>query len=344
MSRRVALVAFLSLAALAAGAVYYAARVDPDTLASGADPSRLPVLADSVPALDAAKGWLNSRPLTPDDLAGKVVVYDFWTYSCVNCVRTLPHLRAWYERYADDGLVIVGVHSPEFEFERDHANVADAVDDLDVTWPVAFDDDMVIWAQFENRYWPAKYVTDRQGRLRFSHFGEGAYERTEDVIRSLLGVPDDAPRAAVGGDDGGAASADQTPELYLGDRRGRLAGSQELELGSHDFTRPDDIAVDEVALDGRWEVTDEYVESGARGATIVLHYRGSEVNLVMDAAEAGTSAVDVEVRLDGDRVDTVTVDGPRLYRLVSGGPAGEHVLEVEAVGAGVRAYAFTFGT
>ena len=174
-----------------------------------------------------AKGWLNSPPLSAGDLAGKVVVYDFWTYSCVNCVRTLPYLRSWHDRYRDDGLVIVGVHSPEFDFEKDHGNVEQAVSRLKVTWPVALDDDMAIWDDFDNRYWPAKWITDRQGRIRYFHAGEGNYAETENVIRTLLGV--DASRRPGPHDPKEPRPAPDevvqniTQETYLGTERGSVA-------------------------------------------------------------------------------------------------------------------------
>ena len=153
------------------------------------------------PALEA-KGWINSPPLTPSALTGKVVLYDIWTYSCINCVRTFPYVRAWYDRYRADGLVVVGVHSPEFDFEKVHGNVEDAVKRLNVTWPVALDDDLTIWNAFDNQYWPADYVADRTGELRYSHFGEGDYTNTENVLRTLLGVAPSSPRATAGDEAG----------------------------------------------------------------------------------------------------------------------------------------------
>jgi thiol-disulfide isomerase/thioredoxin len=329
--RRPHLVAGAAVVAIAVAAVVYASRVEPadvsgvGTIESASD---LPVLAESVPGAAAAVAWLNTDPLGDDDLDRKVVVYDFWTYSCVNCVRTIPWLRSWYERYRADGLEIVGVHSPEFRFERDHDNVARAVDDLDVTWPVALDDGMVVWNQFRNRYWPAKYVTDREGRLRFVHYGEGAYDETERVLRVLLGVDPTSPLATPPGEDVPTAAAGQTPETYLGARRGG----------------------DEwVTLDGAWHVDDEYVEATAPGDAIVLRYRAGEVNLVV-----GNGPGELTVSLDGGPPRRVPIDGDDLYRLVDGddgrtddgrtdnGTDDEHELRVE-LDVGLRAYAFTFG-
>jgi thiol-disulfide isomerase/thioredoxin len=331
--RRYAVVA-LVLAGLAVVAVLVASGTNPTRVAGHVDVDNLPV-GPKAPTLEA-EGWLNSPPLGPADLTGKVVVYDFWTYSCVNCVRTLPYLRSWYQRYAGDGLVIVGVHSPEFEFEKSHTNVTNAVRRLDVTWPVAFDDDMKIWNAFGNRYWPAKYVTDRTGRLRYLHFGEGAYDEVENVLRKLLGVKPGAPRAAPHPERGTAHVATNiTPETYLGTERG-----------------PGDARVV-----GAWTSDREKVLADASGASIELSYRAREVNLVMSPAPAGP--VDMLVELDGKplpppyrtsqtRVDDagrtlVRVDAPDLFRLVLGPAVESHTLRLTAQGPGLQAFAFTFG-
>ncbi len=346
MTRRTALALFAAVAALAVAAVLVAVRYDPEELVPAVDPTNLDVLARDVPGLGAAAGWLNGPPLGPDDLAGKVVVYDFWTYSCVNCVRTLPHLRAWWDRYREDGLVIVGVHSPEFEFERDHANVERAVRDLRVEWPVALDDDMHIWRAFANRYWPAKYVADRDGQLRYVHFGEGRYDETEDVLRALLGVDEGSPRAG-DPDEEPPPSDEVTRETYLGSLRGRTASPEGTrDNGDRTFTAPD-AALDpgEWALVGEWRVTDEYIEALAPGAVLELRYIAGEVNLVLDTAGG---PVDVGVRVDDEPKppggeSTVTVDHADLYGLVSDGPPGPHTLRLVAAQPGLRAYAFTFG-
>lgn len=346
------LVAAVALVALAVGAVAVAARVDPGELAGRVDPQDLPV-GEPVPALHV-EGWLNSPSLGAADLVGRVVVYDFWTYSCVNCVRTLPHLRAWWDRYRDDGLVIVGVHSPEFDFERDHTNVAGAVERLGVTWPVALDDHHAAFDAFDNHWWPAKYVADRDGRLRYRHIGEGAYDETEDVLRELLGVDPSSPRAAgPGGADPAPPTEVITPETYLGTSRGRAGAT----FGERDYPDPGELGVDEVALAGRWAADAERVRSLEPGASIVLRYRAAEVNLVL--AADGDGPVDVTVEVDGrpvpadwrpdgvaaapDGSTAVTVTVPDLYRLVRSPEVGEHTIRLTAQGAGVSAFAFTFG-
>jgi thiol-disulfide isomerase/thioredoxin len=354
-SRRIYLLVAVALTVAAAAAVFIASSADPRDLASRADVSNLPV-GPKPPGLDAAEGWINSDPLSKADLRDKVVVYDFWTYSCVNCVRTLPHLEAWYDRYADDGLVIVGVHSPEFEFEKDHGNVRDAVARLAVNYPVALDDNMAIWNQFSNQYWPAKYIADRNGHLRYLHFGEGAYGETESVIRKLLGIPKSAPRAASVGDDSEQTDGfvSITPETYLGILRGTAAQEGVVTYPVVSGAP----ALDEVRLAGTWNAGDEQVTSEDAGAAIVLRYRAREVNLVLGTA-SGTP-VDVMIEIDGrplnesertaqtmvdaDGSTFVRVSASDLYRLVLSPAVEEHTIRLTARGAGLEAFAFTFGS
>lgn len=333
-------------------AVLVAIRTDPSTTFAAVDPENLPV-APPVPEL-AATGWINSAPLTSDVLVGKVVLYDFWTYSCVNCVRTIPHLRSWHERYRDDGLVVVGVHTPEFAFEKDRGNVEGAMARLGVTWPVALDEERNIWNAFRNQGWPSKYVTDRTGALRYLHFGEGRYTETEDVLRHLLDVPDDAPRAERPSRGGGDEPdyGDVTAETHLGTLRGTVA----LD-GSHDYddaAGPPDLG--DVRFAGVWEGDRERVQAGEAGATMSLAYRAREVNVVMAARDG---RVDVVVELDGYpvpkalRTSQTQVDGQGrtfvrvveddLYRLVAGESVGRHVIRLTPQAAGLAAYAFTFG-
>jgi thiol-disulfide isomerase/thioredoxin len=368
VTRRLYIVAFVAVAAMAVGAVWFAANVDPNRV-SGQGPVNsagdLPVLADSVPSLDASQGWLNSAPLTQADLRGKVVVYDFWTYSCINCVRTIPYVRTWYDRYKADGLVVVGVHTPEFDFEKNHDNVRRAVQQLGVDWPVAFDDDMTIWNQFSNNYWPAKYVVDREGKLRFVHFGEGDYTTNEDVIRVLLGVPAGAPRAGTAVNPAPDAAKDQTQETYLGPFRGlafRQFGSPEpLTEGDASFTIPSPPPDEKFALGGRWKVSSEYVESDDAQGELVLRYHAVEVDLVAAGPGTGTARAPtaVVVELDGAPVPdasrppgmtldaqgrtVLTVGAADLFRVVIHGPPGRHTLSLRPQSAGVQLFSFTFG-
>ena len=347
----------LALAVFAGAAVVVASGSSPTKVSGSVDVAHLPV-GPTTPGLGEARGWINSAPLKASDLSGKVVVYDFWTYSCVNCVRTLPYLRAWYARYARDGLVVIGVHSPEFDFEKDHANVRAAVKRLRVDYPVALDDDMAIWNAFGNQYWPEKYVTDRQGRLRYQHIGEGGYRETEDVLRELLGVSKSAPRARPidEGRSGQPPASNQpiTAETYLGGPQGSAGASPGTqvypEIGSA-------LAPGEVHLVGSWAADTEKVTDTRLGASIVLGYQAREVNLVM--ATASGQPISVVVELDGrplpaaartsqtmvDASDNtfVQVTSPDLYRLVLGPAVEAHTLRLTAQSPGLEAFAFTFG-
>lgn len=347
-----------ALVLISVGAVLVAARTDPDRLAGRpTDPHNLPVGKAAGP-LDGASGWINTPPLAPGDLAGKVVVYDFWTYSCVNCVRTLPYLRAWHERYAPDGLVIVGVHSPEFDFEHVRANVEAAVRRLGVTWPVAIDNEKTIWDTFHTAYWPEKYVADRDGKIRYHHIGEGGYRETEDILRSLLGVDPASPRAgsSTSGDDSDppAPAGDRiTPETYLGTARG-TAGARR---GLITYPEPGSLAPGEARLAGPWGAEEEKVTAAAAGASIVLAYRAGEVNLVMTPPFGGAADMGVEVDgrplppelrtedtvVDGAGATSVHVDHAGLYRLVLGPEVADHTLRLTARQPEVAAFAFTFG-
>lgn len=339
MQRRTALITAAILVVVAAVAVFVAAATNPSTIGGTAEVRSLSDLnvikRGPQPSLAIGQGFLNTKPLKDADLENKVVIYDFWTYSCVNCVRTLPYLESWHERYAKDGLVLVGVHSPEFEFEKDHGNVRDAVKRLGVTYPVVFDDDMDIWNAFNNQYWPAKYVTDRTGDVRYVHFGEGEYKQTEDVIRLLLGVDKSSPRAQDPKQPETARTGVLTPETYLGTLRG---------------------GVDRVKQEGRWIDAEEYIESKDAHENLDLTYSAGEVNLVMARTRKNPTYAVIE--LDGkpvpekyrgadiveeDGQTIVRIDASDLYKLIADGPEGEHVLRVHPGGAGVQLYAFTFG-
>jgi thiol-disulfide isomerase/thioredoxin len=351
-ARRTYLWAAIGLVVLSVTAIWIAAQAEPSKTI--ADVKNLPV-GPPAPELHA-KGWINSPALTSKDLAGKVVVYDFWTYSCVNCVRTLPSVRAWYDRYQKDGLVVVGVHSPEFDFEKDHGNVQNAVARLKVTWPVALDDDMAIWGDFNNRYWPAKWITDRQGRIRYFHPGEGNYDETESVIRTLLGVSPSSPKA----DDPKQPKQppDQvaqtiTQETYLGTDRGSVAqGGQK----AYSF---DKLELHQPALAGTWEAEPQLIRSVSPQASLYLEYLAREANLVMATGLPGGAPIDVTIELDGKPVpegyrtaDTrVDPDGTTyfhvaasdLYRLVLGPRVEQHTVRLIPRTPGLEAFAYTFG-
>ena len=355
-SRRWYAVAAVALVLAAVIGVVVASQSNPSSLAGTVDVNHLPV-GPTPPALVDAKGWLNTAPLTPADLRGKVVLYDFWTYSCVNCVRSIPHLRAWYDRYRADGLVVVGVHSPEFDFEKDHGNVTAAAQRLHVDYPVALDDNMDIWNAFGTQYWPEKWIADRQGHLRFQDVGEGAYTDTENVLRKLLGVAASAPRAgqpnAAGFGQPPSSSQHVTAETYLGLDHG-VAGAQPGLATYRDVgALPNGVA----RLVGRWNASAQQVEAAGPGAAIVLGERARSVNLVMATVSGGP--VKVVVQLDGkpvppaDRTSATQVDGrgqtflsvstPDVYRVVLGPRVEDHTVRLIAPAPGLQAFAFTFG-
>jgi len=295
--------------------------------------------------LDRARVWLNSEPLTADGLRGRVVLVDFWTYSCVNWLRTLPYVRAWAERYADRGLVVVGVHAPEFGFEHDLDNVRRAAAELDVGYPVVIDNDFAIWRSFGNRYWPAVYLVDRDGRVRFRHFGEEAYDETERAIQELLGVGDGLVRVDAAGL---AAAADSdtlgSPETYVGDARGERRVD----------ARADRLALNAWALEGRWTVDEESAVLDAAAGSIAYRFEGRDLNLVL-APAGGGGAVRFAVLLDGeppgddhgldiDEAGEGVVAEPRMYQLVrQRGPVRPRTFEIRFLDPGARAYVFTFG-
>jgi thiol-disulfide isomerase/thioredoxin len=295
--------------------------------------------------LDRAPVWLNSEPLTAEGLRGRVVLVDFWTYSCVNWLRTLPYVRAWHERYRDRGLVVVGVHAPEFGFEHDLANVRRAVRELGVGYPVVIDNDFTIWRSFENRYWPALYLVDRAGRVRFHHFGEGAYEEIERAIQELLGVDGETVRVDAGGL---AEAADwdtlRSPETYVGHARSERRSD----------SRADGLALNDWALAGDWSVSEEAAVLEAAVGSIAYRFQARDLNLVL-APHASGAPVRFAVLLDGqppgdahgldiDESGEGAVSEPRMYQLVrQRGGVAQRDFEITFLDPGVRAYVFTFG-
>jgi thiol-disulfide isomerase/thioredoxin len=300
-----------AVVAVAVGAVIFAA--NSSVKAPPVDVKHLSKYG-AAPALHA-EGWINSPPLTPAKLSGKVVLYDFWTYSCINCQRTIPYLRSWFDRYRADGLVIVGVHTPEFDFEKVHKNVEAAAKRLDVTWPIALDDNERIWNAFENYSWPADYFADRTGQIRYKHIGEGDYSEAENVIRKLLGVPASAPRASAVTHGDRASGPDINPETYLGTLRNSEQQWRTIHAGTYDYSASGtgSLTFPGVALIGRWTGTSEYIRSESTAASILLRLHAREVNLVM--ATTTGKPIDAVVELDGhpipvaDRGASVHEDG-----------------------------------
>jgi thiol-disulfide isomerase/thioredoxin len=291
------------------------------------------------PEFAGIAAWLNSRPLTLADLRGKVVVLDFWTYSCINCLRTLPYVKRWYDAYAGAGLVVVGVHTPEFAFESVRANVERSVRKFGITYPVALDNDYATWDAWGNRYWPAKYFIDRRGRVRFAHFGEGRYGESEAVIRTLLGEPE-LPRPVSPSVEAERPEGIETPETYLGyDRLARLVGPRVKRDREAQYRFPAALPRNAVAFAGEWNVGAERIVAGDH-ARLRLRYHARKVHLVL-GVNGGVEKVDVYVDSRYARRVVVSEDG--LHTLVSSrGRAAEHLLELR-VSPGTQAYAFTFG-
>jgi len=332
--------------------------------AAGSVPGEPLPVEGTLPSLAGATGWLNSPPLDAQALRGKVVLVDFWTYSCINCLRAMPYVREWAERYRDHGLVVIGVHAPEFAFERNLANVQRAVKDLKVTYPVAIDNDFAIWRGFNNKYWPAHYFIDAQGRIRAHHFGEGNYAQSEQIIRQLLReagntLPgDDAPVAMAL--DGVARQADmdnlKSPETYLGHARAEnfaSPGGQRKEQPA-DYTVPATLQHNQWALAGRWTVGNEDARLEAPGGRIAFRFHARDLHLVLAPGEDGRP-VRFRVRIDGQPPGAAAggdvsadgggrVDENRLYQLIrQSGAVQERTFEIEFLDPGVHAYAFTFG-
>jgi cytochrome c biogenesis protein CcdA/thiol-disulfide isomerase/thioredoxin len=323
----------------------------------------LPVEGE-VPSFAGATLWLNSPPLNVEGLRGKVVAVDFWTYSCINCLRALPYVESWYQKYKDHGLVLIGVHAPEFAFEKDPANVRRAVADLKVTYPVALDNDYAIWQAFNNQYWPATYFVDASGRVRAHHFGEGNYDESEQVIRKLLteagqkDLPAEGlglPRA-VGVQAPPDEAHDQSPETYVGYRRAENFASPGgfVQDQMHAYAAPAALKLNQWALRGSWNVDPEKAMLTAAGGKIEFRFYARDLHLVLGPGGDG-KPVRFRVTLDGaapaanhgadtDSSGTGTIDHQRLYQLIrQAGDIGEHMFSIEFLDPGAQAYSFTFG-
>ncbi|HEY3460748.1 MAG TPA: cytochrome c biogenesis protein CcdA, partial [Casimicrobiaceae bacterium] len=284
------------------------------------------------PSLHADGAWINSKPLTLTSLRGKVVLVDFWTYSCINCLRTLPHLKSWYAAYHKDGLVIVGVHTPEFAFEHVTSNVRSAVKRLGIAYPVVQDNRYKTWDNYANQYWPAEYLIDKRGHVRHTHFGEGEYDRTESLIRRLLGDGGAHARRVADATPSGL----MTPESYLGYARlQNYVGTNPVPDEFAPYTFPSSIQASTLAYAGTWKVGSEAITAG-RGARLRLHFQAHDVYIVMGGR--GT----VRALVDGKPAGTIRVDAQRLYTVRASHSLKDATLELRFT-PGVQAYSFTFG-
>jgi len=285
--------------------------------------------------------WLNTLPLSLQDLHGKVVLVDFWTYSCINCVRTLPHLITWYGRYKNDGLVIVGVHTPEFAFERETQNVQNAIKQFSVTYPVAQDNDYQTWKNYQNHYWPAEYLIDARGHIRRTHFGEGGYDLMEEAIRVLLKENGHSIEGVLSSVKDQTPRYDRTPETYLGTgRMQRFASPEKILSGDQVFTLPKEIPLNHFVYQGIWSVRAESARSGP-AAALEFKFKASKVFLVVGPAHAGDK---IKMFMDGKAMDDIILDYQRLYNIIDlKGAVETHKLRLEFPNAGTLVYAFTFG-
>ena len=316
----------------------------------------------TMPPLSGAVEWLNSPPLTRESLKGKVVLVDFWTYSCINCLRAIPYVRAWAEKYKDQGLVVIGVHSPEFAFEKNTDNVRRAVADLAITYPVAIDNDYAIWRAFDNQYWPAHYFIDAAGRIRHHHFGEGDYEESERVIQQLLA---EAGKTGLSGSlvavdaSGAQAPADmadvQSPETYVGyDRAAHFISPGGAVQDARHVYAAATPRLNEWALAGDWTIGGEHAVLNDKDGRILYRFHARDLHLVLGPTADG-KPIRYRVTIDGkapgdshgvdvDAGGNGVVDGQRLYQLVrQSGPITDRTFEIEFLDPGVQAYAFTFG-
>jgi cytochrome c biogenesis protein CcdA/thiol-disulfide isomerase/thioredoxin len=315
------------------------------------------------PSLDGAVKWLNSSPLTREQLKGKVVLVDFWTYSCINCLRSVPYVEAWWEKYKQDGLVVIGVHTPEFAFEKDPANVAKSLPDLKITYPVAVDSNYAIWKAFHNQYWPAHYFIDANGIIRYHHFGEGKYDESEEVIQQLLREKNSGLKTGgfvqVNG-SGSQAAPDfndvASPETYIGYARQQNYASPEKirQDGPQIYSAPSRLTVNQWGLAGNWNVSDEHATLVAAPGKVIFRFHARDLHLVLGPRQNG-KPVRFRVRIDGaapaedhggdtDAQGAGVVKEYRLYQLIrQKGKVEDRTFEIEFLDPGVQAFAFTFG-
>ena len=314
------------------------------------------------PSLDGAVEWLNSKPLTTEQLKGKVVVVDFWTYTCINCLRAIPYVRAWAEKYRDHGLVVIGVHAPEFAFERNVDNVKKAIATLGIGYPVAIDNEYKIWRAFENEYWPAHYFIDAKGQIRHHHFGEGDYDESEQVIQQLLAEAGDknVPTGLVAVNASGAEAASaksnvKSPETYVGyDRADHFVSPGGVVQDASHVYAAGTAALNDWSLVGDWTIGNERAQSNAKDSAIVYRFHARDLHLVLGPSPDG-KPVRFVVTIDGkspgaahgvdvDPEGNGVVTAQRLYQLVRDpGAVTDHTFEIRFLDPGAQAYAFTFG-
>lgn len=309
--------------------------VDTNTTVSS-ELAKLRAPTNNTPELTGNSAWINSQPLSLNDLRGKVVLVDFWTYSCINCIRTLPHLKRWYDTYKDEGFVIIGVHTPEFEFEKDEANVRRAAQRFDIRYPIALDNDYATWNAFNNEAWPQRHLIDQEGVVVEKHIGEGDYQQTEERIRALLKKAPGAPRI-----DEPALVTTLTPETYLGHQRAEAYEPQTKIVKDKPtaYAGSTNPGQNQVSLRGEFLVGEESLTSMKDGSELLLNFNAAQVFLVL----TGSSKIPLKVSLDNKPTSEIIIDEPRMYEIIDlKKPASQHLLKL-TIPQGVSAFAFTFG-
>ncbi len=339
MNRRIAFIVLVVLVIFVGAGIYIDRRMK---MGTGLDVLDTPKTSGGIELRDYGQApdfsgigtWLNSEPLTAAKLKGKVVLVDFWTYSCINCIRTLPYVTKWYDTYKDKGFVVIGVHTPEFAFEKETANVQDAIQRFGIHYPVAQDNEYGTWNAYSNQYWPAEYLIDQSGHIVYVHFGEGNYDHTENAIRELLAM-NPAQGLSVGAD----LSQVQSPEMYFG--TGRLKDLVPEQTPSPDaaYTVPADVTLNHFALGGEWQFSPESIRLVGGHGTIKLKFHAGKVHMV---ASSGIAAKLI-ITIDGKSQPSVTVTNSELYTLFDSNDYSDHVIEIRIDQPGFEAFTFTFG-
>lgn len=290
----------------------------------------------------------DGKPIKISDYVGKkVILVDFWTYSCINCVRTTPFLNAWWTKYKDNGLVIVGIHTPEFDFEKDYDNVKKATADLGIQFPVVIDNDFSTWTAYGNNYWPRKYLIDIDGYVVYDHIGEGAYDQTEKKIQELLeersrvlNLANEMPEKDISKPTGVVTVEAQSPETYFGSlRNSTLANGDKGLMGVQTFQYPEVVTKNLLYLSGKWDIRQEYAESQSNDSKIIFKYKAKKVYFVASSDEG----IDVNLKIDGKAAGSVNIKDSGLYTLVSHDTVEEHTLEITIPEGKLKAFTFTFG-
>jgi cytochrome c biogenesis protein CcdA/thiol-disulfide isomerase/thioredoxin len=300
--------------------------------------------------------WLNTnQPLTLKELKGKVVLVDFWTYTCINCIRTLPHVTSWYDKYKNKGFVVIGVHTPEFEFEKETKNVENAIKQYNIHYPVPQDNAFATWNNYNNQYWPAEYLIDAKGIIRRTHFGEGKYDETEQAIQVLLRESGQQVSSSLENMPDQTPTTQNSPETYLGSKRMQYYyPSGQVSNGQQNFTLSDNPPLNSFSYGGQWNITDETAVAG-KNSVITYHFSANKVFLILRPGINPSNTATVKVLLDGKAIDakvagadvhngTITIDTDRLYDIADlKGNVGDHILKLEFQTSGVEVYTFTFG-